>query len=121
MRSAQAPRVVVEFTDDVPNWLRLADFFIGKPVPASLSDAVQLGLPVLVTRNAWTMPQERWNTEWVTHHGLGVVHRSFRTIRAAVASIVDELPQWQHNVRQMHNRAVFEVPDILAQLLRADR
>jgi len=120
-QSARAPRVVVEFTDDVPYWLRLADFFIGKPGPASLSEAVQLGLPVIVTRNAWTMPQERWNTEWVSRHGLGVVHRSFRTIRAAVASIVSDLPQWQHNVRQMHNRAVFEVPVILEQLLARPR
>lgn len=116
-QTTPAPRVVVEYTDDVPHLLRLGDFFIGKPGPASLSEAVQLGLPVIVTRNAWTMPQERWNTEWVTTHGLGVVLKSFRTIRAAVTSIAHDLPQWQHNVRQMHNRAVFEVPVILEQLL----
>ncbi len=120
-QAAQAPRVVVEFTDDVPYWLRLADFFIGKPGPASLSEAVHLGLPVIVTHNAWTMPQERWNAEWVTTHGLGVVLKSFRSIRAAVASLVNELPQWQHNARQMDNRAVFEVPVILEQLLARTR
>ncbi len=113
---AQAPRVVVEFTDDVPYWLRLADFFIGKPGPASVSEAVQLGLPVIVTRNAWTMPQERWNAQWVTQQGVGVVLRSFRTVAAAVASITGDLPHWQHNVRQIHNRAVFEVPLILQRL-----
>ncbi len=120
-QTAQAPRVVVEFTNDVPYWFRLADFFVGKPGPGSLSEAVQLGLPVIVTRNAWTMPQERWNAEWVTSHGLGVVLKSFRSIRTAVAGIVNELPQWQGRVRQMDNRAVFEIPVILEQLLARSR
>jgi 1,2-diacylglycerol 3-beta-galactosyltransferase len=113
---ALAPRIVVEFTPDVAYWMRLADFFIGKPGPCSLSEAVHMGLPVIITRNAWTMPQERWNTEWVTQNGLGVVHGSFRTVRAAIVELTNNLPQWQAQVRQMHNRAVFEIPDILANL-----
>jgi UDP-N-acetylglucosamine:LPS N-acetylglucosamine transferase len=113
----QAPRVVVEFTSDVARWMRLADFFIGKPGPGSLSEAVHMGLPVIVTRNAWTMPQERWNTEWVRGTGVGVVHRSFRTVRAAVAETVLRLPELQAQVQRIQNRAVFEVPQILARLL----
>lgn len=96
--------------------MQLADFFIGKPGPGSLSEAVHMGLPVIVTRNAWTMPQERWNTEWVTQHGLGVVLGSFRTVHTAIAELCSDLPRWQSQVRQMHNRAVFEIPDILANL-----
>ena len=42
-----------------------SDFFIGKPGPGSISEAIQQRLPVIVVRNAWTMPQERYNTEWV--------------------------------------------------------
>jgi 1,2-diacylglycerol 3-beta-galactosyltransferase len=114
---ATAARVVVEFTDDIAYWMRLADFFIGKPGPASLSEAVHMGLPVIVTRNAWTMPQERWNTQWVSDQGLGVVVRSFTKVQAAVDEIVGQLPQWQANVRKIQNRAVFEVPEILAKLL----
>ncbi|MFY7855301.1 MAG: MGDG synthase family glycosyltransferase, partial [Rubrivivax sp.] len=64
-RSPAAARVVVGHTAEVARWMQRADFFIGKPGPGSLSEAVQMGLPVLTTRNAWTMPQERWNTEWV--------------------------------------------------------
>lgn len=114
---ARAARVIVEFTDDMAYWMQLADYFIGKPGPASLSEAVHMGLPVIVTESAWTMPQERWNTEWVRSNGLGVVHRSFRTVRAAVQEIVRDLPTWQKNVKQLDNRAVFEVPQILARLL----
>jgi UDP-N-acetylglucosamine:LPS N-acetylglucosamine transferase len=114
---ASAPRVVVGFTQDVARWMRLADFFIGKPGPGSLSEAVQCGLPVVVTRNAWTMPQERWNTEWVKARGVGVVHRSFRTVRAAVDEIAADLPRLRANVRSVENRAALEVPRILQRIL----
>ena len=116
---AAAPRVVVGYTPDVARWMQCADFFIGKPGPGSLSEAVQQGLPVIVTRNAWTMPQERWNTDWVQAHGLGVVKRRFSQVGEAVQELVAELPRYRHNVAQMHNRAVFELPQILQGIVQA--
>ena len=112
-----APRVVVGFTTEVARWMRLADFFIGKPGPGSLSEAVQQGLPVIVTLNPWTMPQERWNAEWVRKQGLGVVHRSFLSVRSAVDEILRRLPEYKARVRRVENRAVFEVPQILERIL----
>jgi UDP-N-acetylglucosamine:LPS N-acetylglucosamine transferase len=114
---ATAPRVVLEFTPDVARWMRLADFFIGKPGPGSVSEAVQSGLPVIVTRNAWTMPQERWNTEWVRQQGVGVVLRSFAEIGPAVHDVCARLPALRAAVQRVENRAVFEVPDLLARIL----
>ena len=111
------PRLVVEFTSDIPYYMRLADFFIGKPGPGSISEAVQQGLPVIVVDNAWTMPQERYNAEWIRENGLGVVHTSFRTIDQAVARLLDRLEDFQASVRRIDNRALFEVPDILAAIL----
>ena len=114
---ARAPRVVVGFTADVARWMRLADFFIGKPGPGSLSEAVQCGLPVIVTRNAWTMPQERWNTEWVREHGLGRVERSFAQVDEAVATLLADLPAYRARVAAVPNQAVFEVPRVLQRIL----
>ena len=113
-----APRLVVAFTADIPHYMRLADFFIGKPGPGSISEAVQQGLPVIVVDNAWTMPQERYNAEWVRENGLGVVHGSFRTIDRAVAQLVDGFDTFQASVRRVDNRALFEVPEILDRILR---
>ncbi len=114
---AQAPRHVVGFTTEVPQLMDLADFFIGKPGPGSVSEAVQRGLPVVVTDNAWTMPQERFNPQWVSEHGLGVVCRSHRGIAPAVEALLAELPAFRERVRAQHNRALYEVPQILAQIL----
>jgi len=114
---APAPRVVVGYTADVMRWMQLADFFIGKPGPGSLSEAVHMGLPVIVTRNAWTMPQERWNTQWVQDNGLGVVERSFAQVQRAVDQVKQQLPDYKTRVQAVHNQAVFEVPRILQRIL----
>jgi 1,2-diacylglycerol 3-beta-galactosyltransferase len=116
---SRAPRVVVGYTPEVARWMDRADFFIGKPGPGSLSEAVQRGLPVIVTRNAWTLPQERFNADWVRQHGLGVVHRSFRSVDAAVGELTARLPEYQARVREIENDAVFALPHILRRILEA--
>ena len=55
--------------------------------------------------------------EWVRALGVGVVHGSFRTLGAAVAETLVRLPELRANVGRVHNRAVFEVPQILERLL----
>jgi UDP-N-acetylglucosamine:LPS N-acetylglucosamine transferase len=114
---AAAPRVVVGFTPDVAHWLRLADYFIGKPGPGSLSEALHCGLPVVVTRNAWTMPQERFNTDWVRAQDLGVVLPGFAAVRDGVARLLTRLPALRTNVGRLDNRALFELPPLLARLV----
>lgn len=117
-QAAAAPRVIVGYTQDVAHYLRLADFFIGKPGPGSLSEALHCGLPVIVTRNAWTMPQERYNTDWVGEQGVGLVLNSFAALPGAVAELRRRLPGLVERVRRLDNRALFEVPQILAGILR---
>ncbi len=54
-----APRLIEGFTGEIPYFMHLSDFFIGKPGPGSISEAVAMRLPVIVERNAWTLAQER--------------------------------------------------------------
>ncbi len=115
---ASAPRAIVEFTPAVRRYMQLADFFIGKPGPGSLSEAVQVGLPIVTVRNAWTMPQERYNTQWVHDNGIGIVGTSMRRIKAPVGELLRRLPEFRANVARMPaNRAVFEMPGILERIL----
>ena len=114
---AAAQRAVVGFTPDVRRYLALGDFFIGKPGPGCLSEAIQQGLPVVTLRNAWTMPQERYNADWVREEGLGVVVNRARDIGPAVDAVLQRLAQLKANVRRQDNRAVFELPGILAGIL----
>lgn len=112
----RAPRLVLGYTSDIPAYMRLADFFIGKPGPGSVSEAVQMGLPVIVVANSLTMPQERYNAQWIRENGLGIVHGSFRRIDSAVAQLLQQLDRFQAQVRAHQNRALYEVPQILARI-----
>ena len=63
----------VGFTDRVPDYMRMADFFIGKPGPGSISEALAMKLPLVIECNAWTLPQERYNARWVMEQRLGEI------------------------------------------------
>jgi hypothetical protein len=116
---ASAPRVVVGFTTQMSYYMQLSDFFIGKPGPGSISEAVHQHLPVIVVRNAWTMPQERYNTKWVEENHAGVVLDSFKDIRLGVAKVTDHIEHYRAHVRLIQNRAVFEIPGILEKILES--
>ncbi len=75
------PVAVEEFTTQVDYFMSVADFFIGKAGPGSISEALQFGLPVIVERNARTMPQERYNATWLTEQRLGIVVPGLRRYR----------------------------------------
>ena len=113
---AQAPRQVVGFTEDVAYWMRLADYFIGKPGPGSISEALHCGLPVIVMSNAWTLPQERWNADWVQDNELGRVISSIKTIDKAVNDVIDRIDHLRANVSRLENSALFEIPGILEKI-----
>jgi UDP-N-acetylglucosamine:LPS N-acetylglucosamine transferase len=116
---AHAPRVVIGFTAKIRELMQLSDFFIGKPGPGSISEAIQQGLPVIVVKNTWTMPQERYNADWVDERRVGIVMGSYKEIGAGVEEIVARLPEFRANVARIRNRAIFEIPDILDTLLNA--
>jgi 1,2-diacylglycerol 3-beta-galactosyltransferase len=113
-------KIFVEgFTKEIPYYMRLSDFFIGKPGPGSISESLKLNLPVIVERNAWTLPQERYNADWIRDQGVGIVLENFREIENAVKNLIasDRLEAIKKNISALHNRAVFEIPGILDRIL----
>ncbi len=114
-----APRHVEGFTQEIPYFMDLADFFIGKPGPGSISEALLMKLPVIVESNAWTLPQERYNAEWVRERGVGIVLPHLRGIAGAVQQMLGSLEEFQKRVALIENRAIFEIPEFLASLLQA--
>jgi 1,2-diacylglycerol 3-beta-galactosyltransferase len=109
------------FTKEIPYFMSLCDFFIGKPGPGSISEAIKMKLPVFLERNAWTLPQERYNADWVTEQGVGTVLNNFTSIEEAVRTALTNgaLRQMKAKAAALDNRAVFEIPDILAKISEA--
>jgi 1,2-diacylglycerol 3-beta-galactosyltransferase len=119
----QAPVFIEGFTKEVPRYMQLADYFIGKPGPGSISEAVAMRLPVIVESNAWTLPQERYNAEWVREQGVGVVLPNFRRIARTVDEVLEPAAyaRFRAATERLHNRAVFEIPDILESILKEQK
>ncbi len=106
---------VLGFTKEVHKLMRAADFMIGKPGPGSIAEAMQRGLPVIVECNSWTLPQERFNTEWVEEKKVGVVLKSFDDVVSGVQQMLEpaKLAEFKKNVGGQNNRAIFEIMEIL--------
>jgi 1,2-diacylglycerol 3-beta-galactosyltransferase len=115
-----APMYVEGFTKEVPHYMQLADYFIGKPGPGSISEAVAMRLPVIVECNAWTLPQERYNARWVRQMGVGTVLPDFRGIARAVEELLAPAAyqRFREATARLENRAVFEIPGILRQIAK---
>lgn len=122
-RRWRMPNFVEGFTARVNDYMRMADFFIGKPGPGSLSEAMAMHLPVIVACNAWTLPQERYNSEWILENEVGIVLRSFREIERAVTQLIEPatLARYRGNAAALNNRAVFEIPGMLEKILEKSR
>jgi Glycosyltransferase family 28 C-terminal domain len=118
-RAWNMPLHIVGFTKEVHRLMRAADFLIGKPGPGSVAEAMVRGLPVILECNAWTLPQERYNTEWVKEKRVGIVLSNFREIVSGVKQLLDagKLTEFRANTGALHNRAIFEIPEICAKLL----
>lgn len=110
------------FTKRIADYLAAADVLVAKPGPGCLAEAFQQGVPVVVTCNARTIPQERFNAEMVRTLGLGRVVASVDEMPAAVAAMVRDPAGWdgvRAAVRGLPpNRAVYEALDVVEAELR---
>jgi len=111
------------FTQNVDYYMALSDFFIGKPGPGSISEALQFHLPVIVECNGRTLPQERYNAQWVTEKRMGIVLKNFRHINNGVEQLLEPaaFAEFKSNASAYNNRALFEIPEFLEEILECSR
>jgi hypothetical protein len=109
------PKLEEGFTTNVEYYMALSDFFIGKPGPGSISEALQFHLPVIVECNSKTLPQERYNAEWVAENGFGMVVNSFREIAPAVQKLIEKntFDEFRRRTVTYDNHALYDVARIL--------
>ncbi|MFZ0335262.1 MAG: glycosyltransferase [Candidatus Acidiferrales bacterium] len=121
-RKARIRSYVEGFTSEIPYYMHLSDFFIGKPGPGSLSEALAKQLPVIVECNAWTLPQERYNARWVIERNVGLSLKSFRELVPAVERLLDPqtFASYRRNAGLHPNRAVFEIPGFLEDIFQRE-
>jgi 1,2-diacylglycerol 3-beta-galactosyltransferase len=97
------PTGLAGFTTSVPQYMALADFFIGKAGPGSVSEALATRLPVIEERE------------------FGIVLPSFSRIASGVREMIEpgRYSRFRRNVEGIRNSAVFEIPALLSDILAA--
>jgi UDP-N-acetylglucosamine:LPS N-acetylglucosamine transferase len=117
---AAIPMHIEGFTREVPYFMGLADFFIGKPGPGSISEALAMGLPVIVECNTHTMVHEVYNAEWVREQQAGLVVESFDRIGEAVRELLkpDCYQRLKTNAAGLRNTAVYDAVSWLDYILK---
>lgn len=108
---------IVGFTDQVPYYMQLADFFIGKPGPNSVSEALVSGLPVILESSFHTMPQEKFVAEWVLENKVGLVATNYDQLDQLINKLLAEYQHFKKAVVKLNNQAIFAMPDILHSLM----
>jgi len=58
------------------------------------------------------------HTRWIGEQGLGVVIPNFAHIGVAVRELIRDLPKYRSATLKVRNRAAFELPGILHDILR---
>ena len=99
--------------------MQLSDFFIGKPGPGSLNEALAMNLPVITECGSATLVHERYNATWVEENQVGLVVKNFKQIHKAVNTYLDpnSFLHYRAQVAKLKNRGIFEAIDFLQQLV----
>lgn len=118
-QQSRLPRYIETFTSEIPYYMHLSDFFVGKSGSVGVSEAIAMKLPVITESNAFSLFQERPSATWIAENDIGIVVNNFREINQAVAKLIqpENLPHYRANAAAINNQAVFEVVDILAGIL----
>jgi 1,2-diacylglycerol 3-beta-galactosyltransferase len=107
----------VGFTDRVADFMAASNLLVTKPGPGSLAEAFHQGVPVVVTRNRHTIPQERFNARFVEERGLGLVVGHWKEIPEAVAGLARDPARRERLGAAIlalpENRAVYEAVAIV--------
>jgi 1,2-diacylglycerol 3-beta-galactosyltransferase len=116
---SRMPMFIGGFTSEIPYYMALSDFFIGKAGPGSVSEALAMRLPVIVERNAWTLAHERYNADWIEERQVGIVVSNFSKVAEAVGEMLK--PQvydfYRDKTAAIRNFAVYEIPPLLDKIL----
>jgi 1,2-diacylglycerol 3-beta-galactosyltransferase len=116
----EIPVSVQAFVTNMPEWMRASDVIITKAGPATLSEALTCGLPILLS--GFLPGQEEGNVTFVEKSGVGVLRQSpkeiARTLGDWLAPGNDTLARFAARARELARpRAALEIAAILDAIL----
>jgi len=106
------------FTNRVADLMAASDVLVTKPGPGTLAEAFHQQIPAIVTRDARTIPQERFNARFLEQRGLGLLVSHWSRIPAAVRRLARDADLFERTHANLAalppNRAVYEAIEVIA-------
>jgi 1,2-diacylglycerol 3-beta-galactosyltransferase len=109
------PCHVIGFSDEIERYMAASDFFIGKPGPGAISEAMVMGLPMILEVGARLLAQERYNAKWAKSIGAALSFRNESDLVVAIARLTGRecYVAMQRAVAAVPNSAIFDLPALL--------
>lgn len=115
--SLDYPVIATDFVDNVEEYMRIADVFIGKPGGLSVSEAALMHVPMILKYNLFTLIHERHNAKWVLENNIGITVKNLKNIKDSIKYILDNHTIFEKNFSKINNRAYVEILPILEEIL----
>ncbi len=111
-------KVVLGYTSEVPYYMHLADFLIGKPGPGAIMEGVAANLPLLIDASKRLL-HEANNITWIEEQGFGFRFKNTKQLLTRIQDLTspEVYQQLKENVSQFENKAIFEMPDIIETIM----
>jgi len=108
-------RHVAGFTDAIESLMAACDFFVGKPGPGAISEAMVMNLPLALEIGSRLLAQERYNARWAQAIGAAVAFRDEPGLVEAIAGLIapGRLTAMRRAIARHPNTAIFDLPDLL--------
>lgn len=114
----QNPSCIAGFTDTMVDYMQAADFFIGKPGPGCVSEAISQYLPVLIQTGWTTLLQEKAVVDWVQRRTLGLTFYGLNDLLIKIEKMLENLEFYTNHTKKIPpNTAVFESLTILQKFM----
>jgi 1,2-diacylglycerol 3-beta-galactosyltransferase len=107
-------KVVVGYTSQVPYYMHLSDFLIGKPGPGTIMEGLAADLPLLMDVSSVIIHESR-NIEWVERHGFGLPFNHTAQLLARIEELTrpEIYDPLKRRVSAYENWAVLEIPGVI--------
>ena len=79
---------VIGFTQDIADLLATTDIFVTKPGPNSISEALQMNVPIIIATFGRTLSWEKFNITYITKHNYGIVAKTIHDVYRAIQDLL---------------------------------
>lgn len=109
-------KMVIGYSKDIPYFMSISDFLVGKSGPGTIMESLALGLPSFLD-TSHVMPHESNNALWAEQQNLCKSFKTAQELRNCINTFKNIDSSERANQPSFKNRAVYEVSDLVDEIL----